>query len=349
MQEMEGAMNSSPSTHGIASPTVGPLLQAFFADYMYSQKRASPRTVQSYRDTFRLLLEFLRKTTGREPAALVMSDIDAPSVLKFLDHIEAERQNQVQSRNVRLAAIRSFCRMVALRDPGSVGIATRVLSIPVKRTDKRLIGYLTRVEMDAMLAAHDLTNWAGRRDHALLLTLYNTGARVSEVTALQRQQIKLGVKSFVQFIGKGRKERAVPLWPTTTKALKEWFKEAELDKKNEPVAFPNARGKSLSRDGVNYLLQECVKRAATKCPSLAAKRVSPHLVRHTVAMHLLQAGVDITVIALWLGHESIQTTHGYIEADLATKEQVLSKVTPAGQNVKRFKADDSLLRFLATL
>jgi integrase/recombinase XerD len=349
MRGKEAVMNKSPSTSGIAPALVGPLLQAFFMDYMYSQKRASPRTVQSYRDTFRLLFEFVRKLTGKEPAALVMSDLDALSVLKFLDHIEAERHNQVQSRNVRLAAIRSFCRMVALRDPGSVGIATRVLAIPVKRTDKRLVGYLTRPEMDALLDAHDLTGWAGRRDHALLLTLYNTGARVSELTNLERQQVEFGIKSFVQFTGKGRKERAVPLWPTTTRALQSWFKEVELDKRNGAAAFPNARGKTLSRDGVNYLLQECVERAVPKCPSLANKRISPHVFRHSTAMHMLQGGVDITVIALWLGHESIQTTHGYIEADLATKEQVLEKVAPAGQITKRFKADDELLRFLATL
>jgi site-specific recombinase XerD len=203
--------------------------------------------------------------------------------------------------------------------------------------------------MDALLAAHDFTNWAGRRDHALLLTLYNTGARVSEMTALQRQQVKFGIKSFVQFTGKGRKERAVPLWPTTTRALQAWFKEVAAAPRNGAVAFPNARGGALTRDGVDYLLQECVARASAGCPSLAGKRITPHVFRHSVAMHLLQAGIDITVIALWLGHENIQTTHGYIEADLATKEQVLEKVTPAGQTVTRFKADDSLLRFLATL
>ena len=274
-------MNSLPTASGIVPTPVGPLLQAFFMDYMYSQKRASPCTVRSYRDTFRLLLEFLRKTTGRQPNALVMSDIDVPSVLKFLDHVEAERQNQLQSRNVRLAAIRSFCRMVALRDPASVGIATRILCIPVKRTDKRLVGYLTRPEMDALLAANDLTDRAGRRDHALLLTLYNTGARVSEMTALQRQQVKFGIKSFVQFTGKGRKERAVPLWPTTARALQAWFKEVALDQRNVAVAFPNARGKALSRDGVNYLLQGCVQRAMAKCPSLADKRISPHVFRHS--------------------------------------------------------------------
>lgn len=178
---------------------------------------------------------------------------------------------------------------------------------------------------------------------------YNTGARVSEMTELQRHQVKFGVKSFVQFMGKGRKERAVPLWPTTTRALQAWFKEVESDKRNGAAAFPNARGNALSRDGVNYLLQECVGRAIPKCPSLAGKRISPHVFRHSAAMHLLQAGVDITVIALWLGHESIQTTHGYIEADLATKEQVLEQLAPAGKLAKRFKADDDLLRFLATL
>src|ERR1035441_2477634 len=328
---------------------IGPLLQAFFMDHLCNHKRVSPRTVLSYRDTFRLLLRFLQQTTGREPAALLMSDMDAPSVLKFLEHIEVERHNQAQSRNVRLAAIRSFCRMAALRDPASVGITGRVLAIPIKRTDKRLVGYLTRTEVDALLAAHDLEGWAGRRDHALLLILYNTGARISEMTSLERSQVHFGLKSFIQFTGKGRKERTVPLWSTTARTLQSWSKEVELDKRNGSLAFPSARGKMLSRDGVNYLLQECLKRAAEKCPSLATKRVHPHLFRHTAAMHLLQAGVDITVIALWLGHESIQTTHGYIEADLATKEKVLDQVAPAGQKVKRFKADDALLRFLATL
>jgi len=342
-------MNKSPSSDGIISPLVGPLLQAFFVDHLYSQKRASPRTVQSYRDTFRLLLQFLRDTTGKEPVALVMQDIDAPTVLRFLDYVEGERRNQVQSRNVRLAAIRSFFRMAALRDPMTVGIATRVLAIPVKRADKRLVRYLTRAEIDAMLAAHDLTGWAGRRDHALLLTLYNTGARVSEITGLQRTDVKFGIKSFVQFTGKGRKERAVPLWPKTAQLLRDWFKELESDRRNEAVAFPNARGKALSRHGVDYLLQECVERAVVKCPSLADKNVFPLLIRHSTAMHLLQSGVDITVIALWLGHESIQTTHGYVAADLTTKEQMLAKMSAAGQNAHRFKADDTLLKFLSAL
>jgi site-specific recombinase XerD len=306
--------------------------------------------VASYRDTFRLLLQFLHKATGKEPCALHTVDMDAPAILRFLDHVESERHNQVQSRNVRLAAIRSFYRMVALRDPASIGIATRVLAIPVKRTDKHLVGYLTREEIDAILAAHDPAEWHGRRDHALLLALYNTGARVSEMTDLQRQQVRFGTKSFVQLMGKGRKERAVPLWPSTAHTLKEWFRELESDQRyNCGVAFPNARGQALTRDGVNYLLQQAVERAAGKCPSLVNRRISPHLIRHTCAMHLLQAGVDITIIALWLGHESIQTTHGYVAADLSTKEKALEQIASVTQKAKRFKADDTLLRFLASL
>jgi len=329
---------------------VGPLLQAFFIDYLYGQKRASARTVESYRDTFRLLLRFLQQTTGKAPSALHTLDLDAPVILSFLDHLECQRNNQPQSRNVRLAAVRSFFRMAAIRDPGSVGVATRVLAIPVKRTDKRLLGYLTRQEMEALLGAHELSQWAGRRDHALLLTLYNTGARVSEMTGLQKTQVHFGTKTFVQFKGKGRKERAVPLWSSTSRTLRTWFEELDSDPRyRASTAFPNARGMALSRDGVDYILQHAVERSVTACPSLAKKHVTPHLIRHTSGMHLLQAGVDITVIALWLGHESTQTTHGYIEADLALKEKALSKVAPAGQKIKRFRADDELHRFLSSL
>jgi len=268
---------------------VGPLLQVFFLDHLTRQKRASQRTIQSYRDTFRLLLQFLHKTTGKEPATLVMMDLDAPAVLQFLEHLEAERHNQAQSRNVRLAAIRSFSRMVALHDPASVGLVSRVLAIPVKRTDKRLVGYLTRPEMDALLAAHDLQKWTGRRDHALLLTLYNTGARVSEMTTLQRTHVTFGLKSFVQFIGKGRKERAVPLWPTTSRALQAWFKELDADPRHGPMAFPSARGKPLTRDGVHYLLEECVARAVPHCPSLATKHISPHVLRHYLPIRIMSS------------------------------------------------------------
>src|SRR6202047_1627028 len=295
-----------------AGPTpVSPVLQAFFLGFLYGQKRASARTVESYRDTFRLLLQFLRQTTEKEPSTLHTLDLDAPAILSFLDHLECQRNNQAQSRNVRLAAVHSFFRMVAIRDPARVGVATRVLAIPVKRTDKRLLGYRTRKEMDALLEAHELSQWTGRRDHALLLTLYNTGARVSEITGLQRSQVQFGTKSFVQCRDKGRKERAVPLWSSTSRTLRTWFEELNSDARyRAATAFPNARGAALSRDGVAYILQQAVERCATTCPSLAKKRVTPHLIRHylpfrtmsctgTPALYLRQnsrSGSDIVLL-----------------------------------------------------
>src|SRR4029453_16470482 len=234
--------------------SIAPHLQAFFADYLCRQKRLSPQTIVSCRDTFRLLLTFLREHTGVEPSALRIADVDAPAVLGFLDYLEQQRGNSVRSRNIRLAAIRSFFRLVALRDPDSLGIATRVLAIPIKREDKKLIGYLTRPEMQALLAAPDPATWGGRRDHALLLTLYNSGARVSEVIALKRTQVRFETSTFVHLTGKGRKERTVPLWPDTAQVLKAWFREVG-DQAGE-LAFPSARGRPLSRDGVDYLLKQ---------------------------------------------------------------------------------------------
>jgi integrase/recombinase XerD len=293
------------------------------------------------------LLTFLRDTTGIEPSALRIADVDAPAVLCFLDYLEQQRGNSVRSRNIRLSAIRTFFRLVALRDPDSIGIATRVLAIPIKREDKRLIGYLTRTEMQALLAAPDPAKWSGRRDHALLLTLYNSGARVSEITALQCKHVCFGVSTFVQLTGKGRKERTIPLWSTTAQVLKAWFH--ELGAQADHIAFPSARGKSLSCDGVDYRLKQALQRATLACPSLATKHISPHVIRHTTAMHLLQAGIDIATIALWLGHESIETTHVYLETDLAMKEKALKKLDPIEGAWKRFQADDPLLAFLASL
>ena len=326
---------------------IGPYLQAFFSEHLCNHRRASPQTIASYRDTFRLLLQFLKTTTGTEPVTMKISDIDAPAVLVFLNSLEQQRGNSIRSRNIRLAAIRSFFRFVALRDPDSVGIATRVLAIPVKRADKKLIGYLTREEVEAILATPDRTQRTGRRNHALLLTMYNSGARVSEMTSLQRTQVHFGASTFLQLNGKGRKERTVPLWPHTSHFLHAWFE--ELDGKYGAVAFPNARGKALTRDGVDYLVKEVAKAAASTTPGLAAKRVSPHLVRHSTAMHLLQSGVDISVIALWLGHESIETTHMYLQADLATKERALAKLAPVEGTISRFKPAESLLAFLNTI
>ncbi|MGD0227989.1 MAG: tyrosine-type recombinase/integrase [Terriglobia bacterium] len=259
---------------------VGPLLQMFFTEHLWNHKRVSPCTVKSYRDTFRLLLQYAEKTTVKQPSALSTTDLDAPMILAFLESLEQERHNLPASRNIRLTAIRSFFRFVALRDPASVGVATRVLAIPSKRTDKGLMGFLTRPEIDAILANHDLSKWSGRRDHVLLLTLYNTGARVSEITSLRRNNFSLGVKSYVQFLGKGRKERSVPLWFSTARAVRAWF--SELNPGDEGRAFPNARNGPLTRDGVNYVLQRAIERASPNCPSLSKKSISPHTIRHYV-------------------------------------------------------------------
>jgi integrase/recombinase XerD len=329
------------------SSLIAPHLQVFFADYLCRQKRLSPPTIVSCRDTFRLLLTFLRDQTGIEPSALRIADLDAPAVLRFLEYLEQQRGNAVRSRNIRLSAIRSFFRLVALRDPDSLGIATRVLAIPLKREDKQLIGYLTRPEMQALLAAPDPAKWSGRRDHALLLTLYNSGARISEVLTLTRDQVHFDTSTFVHLTGKGRKERTVPLWPDTAQVLKAWFR--ELEGHAGRIAFPNARGGPLSRDGADYLLKQAVLRAIPTCPSLTTKHISPHVIRHTTAMHLLQAGVDIATIALWLGHESIETTHVYLTTDLAMKAKALEKLEPITGTWQRFRADDPLLAFLNSL
>jgi site-specific recombinase XerD len=329
------------------NPLIGPLIQSFFTQHLPLHKRVSPQTVASYRDTFRLLFQFVQQQTKQEPVTLRITDLDAPTVLSFLESLEAQRHNCVRSRNVRLAAIRTFFRWVALRDPESIALATRVLAIPLKRSEQRIVQALTRTEMEALLNAHDRSTWQGRRDHALLLTLYNSGARVSEITGLQRSQVSLGVSAYLHLHGKGRKERTVPLWPKTGRTLQAWFR--ELDDQPHTLAFPSVRGTALSRDGVNHLLQRAVARATTGCPSLRERRISPHTFRHTTAMHLLQSGVDISVIALWLGHESIETTHIYLEADLKTKERALEKLAPAGATVSRYQAQDEVLAFLATL
>jgi integrase/recombinase XerD len=326
---------------------VGPLVQLFFVEHLISHKRASPQTVSAYRDVFRLLFRFLHETVGTEPSALRLADLDAATILAFLDHLEKQRRNTPQSRNARLAAIRSFFRYVALREPESLAVVTRVLAIPQKRTERRIVGYLTRAEMEAILAAPDRFAPTGRRDHALLMTLYNSGARVSEITNLRRSRVSFGATTSLQLHGKGRKERAIPLWPRTSRVLRAWFD--ALGGPLDGFAFPNARGAPLTRHGVTWILVQMVERARVTCPSLVDKRVSPHVLRHTTAMHLLQSGVDATVIALWLGHESTETTHRYIEADLAMKERAIGKLAPLGAGARRFKADDALMTFLSTL
>jgi integrase/recombinase XerD len=325
---------------------IGPTLQLFFTEHLVIHKRAAGGTVSSYRDTFRLLLTFMQERTGVLPTALPLTAIDADAVLAFLNHIEKDRGCSIRSRNSRLAAIRTFFRFVSLRDPTHLGMITRIMAIPNKRFEKKLVGFLTREEVKALIAAPNGKTWSGRRDHALLLTLYNTGARISEVIGLRRRQVDLPTAA-IRLMGKGRKERIIPLWDDTVRVLGAWFR--KLEDSPDAVVFPSTRNQPLSRDGADYILRRAVATAKVACPSLENKSISPHVLRHSTAMHLLQSGVDLAVIALWLGHETIQTTNIYITADLASKEQALGKLEPMPGSFSRYQPTDKLLAFLDTL
>jgi len=278
------------------------------------------------------------------PAALTLADLDAPLLLAFLDHLERDRHNAIRSRNARLIALRSFLHYAAGRDPANLATIERALAIPRKRCDTPLLGFLTREEVAAVQVALDLTTWSGRRDQALFATLYNTGARVSEAVDLRVADLVGGREATLHLRGKGRKERLVPLWKSTAGLLSSWL--ATRNASPEMPLFPNHSGQRMTRSGVAHRLRLAVKKAATTCPSLRGRRISPHTFRHTTAMHLLQAGVDLTVIALWLGHESPTTTHRYVEADLTMKRRALAALTePVPCNV-RFTPSDDLLAFL---
>jgi len=323
------------------------LVQDFFCQRLLAQQNASPQTVTSYRDTFRLFLGYAQRRTGKPPTALGLTDIDAPLVLGFLDHLERERGNSVRTRNARLTAIRSFLHYAAHRDPSSLQIIERVLAIPVKRYERPLLDALSREEIEAILAAPDISTRSGHRDHVLLATLYNTGARVSEITAARVADAQLGRGPCLRIHGKGRKQRVVPLWRATAAHLREWLARTRLPA--EAPLFPNCNGQPMTRSGVADRLRTVVATATKHCPSLKGHRISPHTVRHTTALHLLQSGVDITVIALWLGHESPATTHLYIEADMKMKQQVLRKLAPPSTHGARFRPSDRLLAFLEAL
>lgn len=326
------------------NPSFPALLQDFFSQRLIAQRQASPRTVASYRDTFRLFLGYAQTQLKRPASALTLADLEAPLILGFLDHLERERHNSARTRNARLAALRSFLHYAALHDPTTLPVIQRSLAIPTKRYDRPLLGFLSREEMEAILDAPDRTTWSGHRDHVLLTTMYNSGARVSEIIAVRVGDVALDHSPSLRLHGKGRKERAVPLWKTTVKRLKEWS--LRVAGGAESPLFPNTHGRPLTRSGVESRLTAAVARAAMRCPSVAKRRISPHTVRHTTAMHLLQSGVDLSVIALWLGHESPETTHLYVEADLAMKERALKKLQdPPGKTV-RFRAGDRLLAFL---
>ena len=308
----------------------------------------APTRIASYRDTFTLFLGYAAERTGRTPSALTLEDLDAPMVLDFLDHLETQRGNSPRTRNLRLAAIRSFMRYASLREPTLLlPVAQRVLAIPVKRFDRPVLGYLSRDEIAAIIDASDRSTWSGQRDAVLFAVLYNTGARVSEITRLHVADVLLERASSVLLHGKGRKERVVPLWKSTAAQLRRWL--SRIDRSPDAPVFPNRTGQSLSRSGVEHQLRVACRKASERHPSLATRRISPHTLRHTTAMHLLQSGVDITVIALWLGHEDTATTHQYVEADLAMKEAALRCVADPAPQPLRFTATDRLLDFLEAL
>jgi site-specific recombinase XerD len=328
-------------------PTFACLLQRFFLERLMSQRNASRHTISSYRDTFRLLLGYASGRTGKSPSSLAIGDLDERMILGFLDHIETCRGNTASSRNVRLAAIRSFFRYCSYFTPDSLAVIQKVLAIPTKKTTQREVLAFSVEEMQAIIDAPDTTAWSGLRDHTMFATLYNTGTRVSEITGVKIMDLSLTTPS-VMIHGKGRKDRVMPLWKSTVKLLRTWLQHLGASNPEGPL-FPSARGKPMTRHGVEYRLALAKIEAERRCPSLKKKRVSPHSIRHTTASHLLQSGIDISVIALWLGHESPVTTHRYLQADLDTKKRVLDKLKPPRTKHVLFKPGDELLRFLESL
>jgi len=323
---------------------VAPVLESFFTQRLMTQQRASQHTIACYRDTFKLLPGYARERTGKLPGQLDFTDIDAPLISGFLTWPETSRGNSVTTRNVRLAAIRSLFSYAALRAPEHAALIARVLAIPAKRHDHATVSFLTRTETEALLAAPDTTTWHGRRDHTLLLVAVQTGLRVSELTGLTIADAHLGTGPHVYCRGKGRKERCTPLTAQTVAALTSWL--AERGGHGPGPLFCTRRGGPLSRDAVERLLAKYVTIAAGNCPSLQAKTVSPHTLRHSAAMALLHSGVDVTVIALWLGHESPASTQVYLHADMQIKERALARTTPPDTEPGRYNAPDSLLAFL---
>lgn len=323
------------------------LLQSFFTQRMLEQRRASGHTIAGYRDAFRLLLRYAAKQLAKTPSNFLLEELDAPFIGQFLDHLERDRGNTARTRNVRLSAIHSFFRYVALEEPAHALLCQRILAIPNKRYERRLIEFLQREEIDALVAAPKLSTWIGRRDRTFLIVAIQTGLRVSELIGLRWQDVVLGTGAHVQCVGKGRKQRATPLREEAAAILGSWLRERN-DLHQDPV-FPSIRGGALSRDAIERLVAKYTMTAQQSCPSLSRKKVTPHVLRHTTAMDLLQHGVDRSVIALWLGHESVETTQMYLHADLRLKEQALSRTTALGVKPVRYRPDDQLLAFLEGL
>jgi site-specific recombinase XerD len=328
-------------------PSFAALVQQFFTEYLVAQRAVSPRTVACYRDALMLFLDFASGKLGKSPTAMRIADIQPDLILAFLDHLEHARKNAVRSRNLRLTALRAFLKFAGRRDVASLHDVERALAVPMKRFERPMLGFLSRAEMEAVLGQPG-QSWSSQRDHLLLAMLYNTGARVSEIIGVRVVDVVLHGGACVHLRGKGRKLRSIPLWDTTVIELRAWLR-LNPTLRGEAALLPNRDGQAMSRSNVAQRLDLAVTRAAAEQPSLLKKRVSPHTLRHTSAMHLLQSGVRFNVIALWLGHESTTTTHRYVEADLAMKEKALARLEAPGTKMRRYKAPDSLMRFLQTL
>lgn len=330
------------------SPSFATLVQAYFTEYLTQQRALSPQTIAAYRDAVVLFLEFAQSQLGKAPVAMTLLEITPELITAFLNHLEQQRHNCVRSRNARLAALRSFLKFAGRRDVSSLQVVERALGIPVKRFERPMFSYLSPQEMLAVIDAPPGT-WIGRRDHILFQMLYNTGARVSEMTKIKVGDVVLeDHAACVHLHGKGRKQRSVPLWRSTVKVIRAWTRQNPDFDTASPL-LPNRNASTMTRTNVSLRLAAAVEAATKTCPELANRTISPHTIRHTTAMHLLQAGVDISVIALWLGHESPATTHQYIEADLAMKERALAKLHEPDTALQRYRAPDTLIDFLKTL
>jgi site-specific recombinase XerD len=326
---------------------LAPTLEAFFTERLVAQRAASPHTIAAYRDTWRLLLRFAAERTRTEPSKLDLADLDAPLIGAFLDHLEAERGCSARTRNARLAAIRSLFRFAALRHPEHAASIERVLAIGQKRHRRALVTFLEEHELDALLAAPDPATWIGRRDQAIIMLAAQTGLRASELVSLRHRDLHLGRGAHVECEGKGRKQRITPIAAFTVTLLRDWT--AESPGQPADPLFATRAGTPIGRDALAWLLAKHAKAAAERCPSLRGKRVTPHVLRHTAAMRLLHAGVDVSVIALWLGHEQIDTTQVYLHADLAIKERALDRTRPPQAQSGRYRPPDALLAFLQAL